>query len=152
MTVDCFRRNLSGTNGGQDFDQDMLVAMFNAIKFVVYHISLSLFILGRKKSLCLPSRRVLSRRTTFGRCCYDEEKPPKVSSSMHPPAGTITPCSISSGDLPFPRLASSSGRLIMTLFSKYAVPFNPSKVTSESSQRLQKVCLYCRLFRHGKRV
>lgn len=32
MTVDCFKRNLSGTNGGSDFDPDMLVAMYNAIK------------------------------------------------------------------------------------------------------------------------
>ncbi|KAL6725184.1 hypothetical protein Aduo_007256 [Ancylostoma duodenale] len=32
MTVDCFKRNLSGTNGGSDFDPDMLVTMYNAIK------------------------------------------------------------------------------------------------------------------------
>ncbi|XGW13828.1 hypothetical protein V3C99_000264 [Haemonchus contortus] len=32
MTVDCFKRNLSGTNGGADFDPEMLMAMFNAIK------------------------------------------------------------------------------------------------------------------------
>ncbi|WKY01718.1 hypothetical protein Q1695_015600 [Nippostrongylus brasiliensis] len=32
MTVDCFKRNLSGTNGGADFDPDMLVTMYNAIK------------------------------------------------------------------------------------------------------------------------
>lgn len=32
MTVDCFKRNLSGTNGGQDFDPEMLDTMYNAIK------------------------------------------------------------------------------------------------------------------------
>ncbi|CAB3401302.1 unnamed protein product [Caenorhabditis bovis] len=32
MTVDCFKRNVSGTNGGQDFDQDMLVEIYNSIK------------------------------------------------------------------------------------------------------------------------
>ncbi|MFH4973909.1 hypothetical protein AB6A40_000618 [Gnathostoma spinigerum] len=32
MTVECFKRNLSGTNGGQDFDQDMLEQMFHAIR------------------------------------------------------------------------------------------------------------------------
>ena len=32
MTVDCFKRNLSGTNGGQDFDPEMLDMMYNAIK------------------------------------------------------------------------------------------------------------------------
>eukprot|EP00080_Pristionchus_pacificus_P016438 PDM76458.1 gbf-1 [Pristionchus pacificus] len=32
MTVECFRRNLSGTNGGQDFDPDMLEQVYNAIK------------------------------------------------------------------------------------------------------------------------
>ncbi|CAI5445758.1 unnamed protein product [Caenorhabditis angaria] len=34
MTVDCFKRNLSGTNGGQDFDPEMLSQMYNAIKSV----------------------------------------------------------------------------------------------------------------------
>ncbi|KAK5985546.1 SEC7 domain-containing protein [Trichostrongylus colubriformis] len=32
MTVDCFKRNLSGTNGGADFDPEMLTTMYNAIK------------------------------------------------------------------------------------------------------------------------
>ncbi|CAD6198940.1 unnamed protein product [Caenorhabditis auriculariae] len=32
MTVDCFKRNLSGTNGGQDFEPEMLISMYNAIK------------------------------------------------------------------------------------------------------------------------
>ncbi|KAK6059165.1 hypothetical protein COOONC_03206 [Cooperia oncophora] len=32
MTVDCFKRNLSGTNGGADFDPEMLMTMYNAIK------------------------------------------------------------------------------------------------------------------------
>uniref|UniRef100_A0A915C108 SEC7 domain-containing protein n=2 Tax=Parascaris univalens TaxID=6257 RepID=A0A915C108_PARUN len=32
MQVECFKRNLSGTNGGQDFDGDMLEQMFHAIR------------------------------------------------------------------------------------------------------------------------
>ncbi|KHN78013.1 Golgi-specific brefeldin A-resistance guanine nucleotide exchange factor 1 [Toxocara canis] len=32
MQVECFKRNLSGTNGGQDFDSDMLEQMFHAIR------------------------------------------------------------------------------------------------------------------------
>uniref|UniRef100_A0A158P6M8 SEC7 domain-containing protein n=1 Tax=Angiostrongylus cantonensis TaxID=6313 RepID=A0A158P6M8_ANGCA len=32
MTVDCFKRNLSGTNGGADFDPNMLTSMYDAIK------------------------------------------------------------------------------------------------------------------------
>ncbi|KAJ1370138.1 G-box binding factor [Parelaphostrongylus tenuis] len=32
MTVDCFKRNLSGTNGGTDFDPNMLTSMYDAIK------------------------------------------------------------------------------------------------------------------------
>ncbi|GMT18525.1 hypothetical protein PFISCL1PPCAC_9822, partial [Pristionchus fissidentatus] len=32
MTVECFKRNLSGTNGGQDFEPEMLEQIYNAIK------------------------------------------------------------------------------------------------------------------------
>ncbi|CAI2349170.1 unnamed protein product [Caenorhabditis sp. 36 PRJEB53466] len=32
MTVDCFRRNLSGTNGTKDFEPEMLAEMYHAIK------------------------------------------------------------------------------------------------------------------------
>uniref|UniRef100_A0A914VU46 SEC7 domain-containing protein n=2 Tax=Plectus sambesii TaxID=2011161 RepID=A0A914VU46_9BILA len=32
MTIDCFKRNLSGTNDGKDFDQEMLEEIYNAIK------------------------------------------------------------------------------------------------------------------------
>ncbi|TKR64527.1 hypothetical protein L596_025041 [Steinernema carpocapsae] len=32
MTIDCFKRNLSGTNGGADFDPEMLEQIYHAIK------------------------------------------------------------------------------------------------------------------------
>jgi Sec7-like guanine-nucleotide exchange factor len=32
MTVDCFKRNVSGTNGGKNFDEDMLEQIFQAIR------------------------------------------------------------------------------------------------------------------------
>ncbi|GMR39829.1 hypothetical protein PMAYCL1PPCAC_10024, partial [Pristionchus mayeri] len=32
MTVECFKRNLSGTNGGKDFEPEMLEQVYNAIK------------------------------------------------------------------------------------------------------------------------
>ncbi|VDN33053.1 unnamed protein product [Gongylonema pulchrum] len=32
MQAECFKRNLSGTNGGQDFDQEMLDQMYDAIR------------------------------------------------------------------------------------------------------------------------
>ncbi|KAK0421394.1 hypothetical protein QR680_015210 [Steinernema hermaphroditum] len=32
MTIDCFKRNLSGTNGGSDFDPEMLEQIYHAIK------------------------------------------------------------------------------------------------------------------------
>lgn len=34
MQAECFKRNLSGTNGGQDFDPAMLDEMYNAIRHV----------------------------------------------------------------------------------------------------------------------
>lgn len=33
MSVESFKRNLSGTNGTEDFDQDMLEAIYKAIKY-----------------------------------------------------------------------------------------------------------------------
>nr|CDP93601.1 BMA-GBF-1, isoform g [Brugia malayi] len=35
MQAECFKRNLSGTNGGQDFDPAMLDEMYNAIRHVI---------------------------------------------------------------------------------------------------------------------
>lgn len=35
MTVADFQKNLRGLNGNADFDQDMLVHVFNAIKYVL---------------------------------------------------------------------------------------------------------------------
>lgn len=35
MQAECFKRNLSGTNGGQDFDPRMLDEMYNAIRYAV---------------------------------------------------------------------------------------------------------------------
>lgn len=32
MTVACFKRNLSGCNGGKDFDEQLLEKIYNAIK------------------------------------------------------------------------------------------------------------------------
>lgn len=32
MTVDCFKRNLSGTNGGENFNQEMLEQIYYTIK------------------------------------------------------------------------------------------------------------------------
>jgi brefeldin A-resistance guanine nucleotide exchange factor 1 len=32
MTVDCFKRNLSGTNAGEDFDPEMLDDIYHAIR------------------------------------------------------------------------------------------------------------------------
>lgn len=34
MQVECFKRNLSGTNGGQDFDPEMLEQMYNSIRLL----------------------------------------------------------------------------------------------------------------------
>ena len=36
MQVECFKRNLSGTNGGQDFDPEMLEQMFHSIRLGYY--------------------------------------------------------------------------------------------------------------------
>lgn len=34
MTIPCFKRNLSGTNNGKDFEPEMLEKIYDAIKLV----------------------------------------------------------------------------------------------------------------------
>lgn len=36
MTLEGFRRNLSGTHNGKDFDQEMLEKIYYAIKWAIY--------------------------------------------------------------------------------------------------------------------
>lgn len=44
MQAECFKRNLSGTNGGQDFDSAMLDEMYNAIRYMVKILELRILI------------------------------------------------------------------------------------------------------------
>lgn len=38
MTAEEFKKNLKKVNGGQDFDQDMLDEIYNAIKYALYNL------------------------------------------------------------------------------------------------------------------
>ncbi|VDP15311.1 unnamed protein product [Onchocerca flexuosa] len=50
MQAECFKRNLSGTNGGQDFDPAMLDEIYNAIRQVVKILELKIWIEKKTES------------------------------------------------------------------------------------------------------
>jgi hypothetical protein len=66
MSFESFKKNLSGTNHGADFDPDMLQEVYDNIKLVFPITNYSIFS-GIMKLSCQPNKQVQSARITSGK-------------------------------------------------------------------------------------
>lgn len=89
MTAEDFQKNLRGLNGNSDFNPEMLIEVYNAIKYVLLKnkpnanwkfsnkilFFFVFYIIELKKLLCQLNKLVSFGKIIYGKCCCVVTKP-----------------------------------------------------------------------------